>query len=137
VDGDLEVMFKNKLAAVIALSVLLIPLVSCSKNPVDEGCPLTVDTTKVLLSTTHKGTRYFLVQRISGWHDKTEIIQLFDKEPKLGKCNEDLVKPVFEDSLERDKTLVKLTVSLKNKAFELSYGKSGASSATIALEFVD
>ena len=125
-----------RLSRLFALLALLASVASCSKD-VENECPITIDTTETLLSTTHHGKKYYLVKRISGWQDKTEIIQLFDQAPKLGKCNEDLVPPIFEDSLEHDKALARITANLKTDTFQLFYDRRNSTIGKVTLEFED
>lgn len=75
------------------------------------------------------------MKRISGWHDKTIIIQLFDQPPQLGACNEDLVLPVFEDSIEIDKPLLKIIANMKSNQYQLIYGEPSNQSASVVLVF--
>ncbi|GAA6168980.1 hypothetical protein NBRC116591_27910 [Sessilibacter corallicola] len=65
------------------------------------------------------------MKHISGWHEKTEIIQLFDQLPILNECNEDTIPPIFGDSIEIDKSLIQLSADIKNNIFELIYDESG------------
>ncbi len=99
----------------LMILLLFFILYACSKDSeVKVECPLTVDTFTVLLTKQYEGKEYYLAKRISGWHEKTVIIQLFDRKPRLGECNEDLVKPIFEDSIDTEKPLEKMSVDLKS-----------------------
>jgi hypothetical protein len=134
--GVLEVMGIVRFLYFIIFSLSFGFLISCSKNlDTTVECPPVVDTVTPILTKAHEGRRYYLVRRISGWHDKSVIIQLFDNEPKLGECNEDLVKPIFEDSIELEKPLVKLSVDVKGKDFKLVYGEVEHEESEVALEF--
>lgn len=65
-------------------------------------CPLTLDQTSIIDQKEVNGTTYYLVERISGWHEKTIIIHLFDKKPEFDKCNENIVTPIIDDSVSTD-----------------------------------
>ncbi len=113
-----------------------IGLTSCSDDADSNApCPLTVDTVKVLQTKELNGTKYFLVKRITGWHDKVIVVQLFDKQPELGPCNEDIVMPVFEDSIETDESSVTLRADIKNKEYKFVYADKPSLEHSITLEF--
>ncbi len=115
--------------------ILMLGLSSCTQDDKNkEQCPITIDSVMTLLTQTYNEREYYLVKRISGWHEKTEIIQLFDQPPILNRCNEDTVPPIFEDSIELDKPLIKLSADIKNNFFELIYAESGGSTAEVILE---
>lgn len=107
--------------------VLVLALVCLACSPKGEPqaqCPLTLDTVETLLTQVHEGKTYVVVKRIAGWHDKTVIIQLFDQSPRLGQCREDLVPPLFEDSIEQDQPLLKLKANIAKKDYTFIYGAS-------------
>lgn len=121
------------------LVVLLLGfVVGCKEsNKAVIECPPTINTVKTLLTQQQGKTEYYLVERVSGWHDKIVIIQLFDQKPQLGACNEDLIPPIFEDSIELDQPLIKLMADIKGGVFELVYGEPSSSAATVVLEIAD
>lgn len=109
------------------LVVLAFANAGCSKKTdTYSDCPAILDTVKTLLTQEYKGKTYVLVKRIAGWHDKTEIIQLFNEPPSLNECNEDLVAPMFEDSIETNKPLIKLKANIRSNTFEFEYGEINA-----------
>jgi len=104
---------------------LISTAISCSEQ-VDESsaeaeCAITVDSTSIVDTSVHNDKTWYLVLRISGWHDKTEIVQLFDKKPRLDHCNRDLVAPVIEDSIAHDLSIKSFRIDLKNKEFVIDY----------------
>lgn len=126
----------SRLKKLTLCSSLIFSLCACSKDSEKIAeCPPTIDTVEILLTKHHKDKEYYLVERISGWHDKTTIIQLFDKKPHFGECNEDLVKPIFEDSIELEKSLAKISIDLNNKQYKLVYGDLSHTKINIELEF--
>lgn len=128
----------KRLTEVGSVILLSITLASCTQDdPELQECPITIDSVTVLLTQTHNGSDYYLVKRISGWHEKTEIIQLFNQKPELDRCNEDTVKPIFEDSIETDKNLKALKADLKNEEFELIYDNGQDYSENILLELIN
>ncbi|GAB2189677.1 hypothetical protein MAH1_12850 [Sessilibacter sp. MAH1] len=123
------------LAKVSSAIVFLIALASCAQDdPELQECPITIDSVTVLLMQTHNGRDYYLLKRISGWHEKTEIIQLYDQKPELDRCNKDTIKPIFEDSIEIDKNLIVLKADLATEEFELIYDNIKDDSENILLE---
>ncbi len=118
--------------------ILLLGVLSCTQGDNNkEECPITIDSVTTLLTQTYNEREYYLVKRISGWHEKTEIIQLFDQLPILNKCNEDTIPPIFEDSIEIDKSLIQLSADIKNNIFELIYAESGDRDEGVILELID
>ena len=116
--------FFRKFATYTLLIVLAFANAGCSKeSDVYADCPAVLDTVQTLLTQEYKGKTYVLVKRIAGWHDKTEIIQLFNEPPRLNECNKDLVAPIFEDSIETNKPLIKLKVNISSNMFEFEYGE--------------
>jgi len=124
----------NKIRVFFLIQTLSVIAGCFSQGDGSSSCPPVLDTVKTLLEKTYAGNKYFLVERISGWHDKAIIIQLFDKPPVLGECNQDVVVPIFEDSIELNKPLVKLVADIAANEFTLIYGRQ---SGSIALEFVE
>ncbi|MFT7559105.1 MAG: hypothetical protein ACI93R_001009 [Flavobacteriales bacterium] len=129
--GDLDVMGTLRFSYVIMSLLPFGFLITCSKN----SDTAVVDTVNLIVTNAHEGREYYMVRRISGWHDKSVIIQLFDSEPKLGECSEDLVKPIFEDSIELDKPLVNLSVDVKGNDFKLVCGEFQHTESEVVLEF--
>ena len=118
----------------VALSALMLSgLAACSS----QECPLTIDQTTVIDKKQLDSTTYYLVKRISGWHDKTIIIELFDKKPEYDNCNENIVMPIIDDSIEMDMQIESFMINLQTKQFEIKYAKmqDASKSAPILLNF--
>ncbi|BBA37000.1 hypothetical protein sS8_5077 [Methylocaldum marinum] len=43
---------------------------------------------------------YYLVYRISGWHEKIESFELYGTEPSFDNCGESTVAPLFGESID-------------------------------------
>lgn len=128
----------KRLTKVSSAIIFSIALASCAQDDSElQKCPITIDSVSVLLTQTHNGRDYYLVKRISGWHEKTEIIQLYDRKPELDRCNENTIKPIFEDSIETDKSLIALKADLTTEKFELIYDNRQAYSEDILLDLKD
>ncbi|ARU59165.1 hypothetical protein OLMES_5181 [Oleiphilus messinensis] len=93
-------------------------LTACSDQRID--CPPVVDTTEIVATNSTLGTQYFLVRRISGWHDKTVIFQVFDGKPQLDACNQDLIVPLYEDSVESGNVSI-ITFNRTELSFVVEY----------------
>jgi len=89
-------------------------------------CEAPVDTIKILNHLTVDKNTFYLVLRITGWHDKTEIIELYDERPVFDQCSKSNIEPVFGDSLELDSVVSHLYLNLKNKSLDIVYS-SGVS----------
>lgn len=111
----------NRLTLFLIVSIAIL---SCS--PSNDECLGVLDTTEIVESKLFKQTEYYLVRRVAGWHDKVEIIQLFNTKPQLDACNRDMVKPIFEDSLDEDRVFKELVVDLDKNLFNVKYN-NGAS----------
>ncbi|MBL4827435.1 MAG: hypothetical protein JKY66_06935 [Spongiibacteraceae bacterium] len=121
----------------LALFVVVVACLSaCCSEKTEDECPLTLDVVTTMETREYAGKLYTLVQRLTGWHEKTVVIQLFDKEPQLDACRRDLVKPVIEDSIESELPVVGFVINLKEGVFEIDYGKPGETeSSGIQLHF--
>lgn len=134
----MEVIHSKRFKKVGFSLILMLGLSSCIQDDNnEEECPITIDSVMTLLTQTYNEREYYLVKRISGWHEKTEIIQLFDKPPILNRCNEDTIPPIFEDSIELDKPLIKLSADIKNDSFELIYADSDDRVERVVLELTN
>jgi hypothetical protein len=98
----------------------VIALFGCTNS--EQQYPLTVDTVTVIEKEQFQGIIYTLVKRISGVQDKTVVFQVFDKLPKLDDCNRDLVKPIFEDSVEVDRPVIEVLVDVEDSVMSVTYG---------------
>lgn len=106
---------------IVILSLLLFSttgLTSCSN---DRNCQSAVDTVKIIDQKVIGNTEYYLVLRIAGWHDKTEIIELYDAKPSFDKCATSDIEPVYGDSLEMDKTVSHVFVDAGNNTLKIEY----------------
>lgn len=135
-DGALVMNYLIDYRACACLLILALACLACSPKgePLNSECPPILDTVETLLTQAYEGKNYVVVKRITGWHDKTVIIQLFDQSPRLGQCREDLVTPVFEDSIEQDKPLLKLKADIVNNDYSFVYGNDDATPAPFTLE---
>ena len=68
-----------------------------------------------------KGNSYYLVHRIAGWSDKTEILELYDKEPNFNLCSESDIKPIYGDSLEGSLYLAHVYLNIEEGKLNLIY----------------
>lgn len=80
-------------------------LLSCSDANDKSLCSITVDTVNVIDSLSIKDTTYYLVHRVSGWSDKTESLELYDKKPTFDHCSKSSIKAIYGDSLESSQTV--------------------------------
>jgi len=124
---------------IVILALLLFltaGLISCSN---DSHCQSAVDTVKIIDQKVIGNTEYYLVLRIAGWHDKTEIIELYDAKPSFDKCANSNIAPVYGDSLEMDKTVSHVFFGVKNNTLDIEYkdgepGKAHSSGLRIEIQ---
>lgn len=96
--------------------------ISCSDQSTEIApCPITVDSVSIIDSMKVEEVTYYLVYRISGWSDKTEIFELFDKKPAFDHCSRSDIEPIYGDSLEMDQTIVHVKLDMNNKVLDIVY----------------
>lgn len=61
------------------------------------------------------------MHRISGWSDKTEILELYDAEPIFDHCSKSNIEPVYGDSLEMSQTIIHVYLDTKKKQLDIVY----------------
>jgi len=64
---------------------------------------------------------YYLVYRISGWSDKTEIFELYNTQPHFNHCSVSQVEPIFGDSLVLSKTIKHVYLNTAKKKLDIEY----------------
>jgi len=105
------------------MSVLLfMGVISCSEQSSEvEPCPMTVDSVTIIDTKQVSGKTYYLVHRIAGWSDKTEILELYDAKPEFNHCSKSNIEPVFGDSLELTQAVSHVYLNLNDKILEIEY----------------
>ena len=102
--------------------ISLVWLLSCSnENIEDESCPITIDSVSIVDSMEVEGINYYLVYRISGWSDKTEILELYDAEPIFDHCANSDTKPIFGDSLSLSHKVRHVYLNTKERTLDIKY----------------
>jgi len=96
-------------------------LVACGEDSDIEDCAAVIDTVSIIDKKTHNDKVYYLAKRITGWQDKSVIIQLFDHEPKNDRCHRSLIPPIIEDSLLPRTPVKSFEIDLENKIFIIEY----------------
>jgi hypothetical protein len=112
-----EYMFK------LQYSVLfLFIIISCSEQNIEsEPCAITIDSVSIIDTRKVGDISYYLVHRISGWNDKTEILELYDSKPEFDHCSKANIKPIFGDSLELTLPVRHVFFNTKEKLLEIEY----------------
>lgn len=114
----------NKSTVLNRMVILIILLISISCTQQDsetQACAITVDSVSIIDSMELKGVTYFLVYRVSGWSDKTEILELYDSKPIFDHCAISKIEPVDGDSLEMSKTISNVYLNTKDKTIDIVY----------------
>lgn len=95
---------------------------SCSdENNRISPCELTIDTVSIIDQRKVADVTYYLVLRISGWHDKTESLELYDAKPGFDQCAKSNVEPIDGDSLDLEKPVSHIYLDSKNKLLYIEY----------------
>lgn len=102
----------------IGLGLIFISILGCSND--EKECPPIVDSVSIIDQSSLNDNSYYLVLRITGFQDKTEILQLFNQKPLFDSCNESQTKPLIEDSLE-DYAIKDFSVDLTLAKFLIEY----------------
>lgn len=107
------------------ITLLIITLVSafcvsCGKQEIE--CPIILDQVSIIDQQDFNGTTYYLVERISGWHEKTIIIELFDQKPEFDRCNESIMKPIVDELVSTDLEVKSFSIDLEKRQYEIDYG---------------
>ena len=121
----------------VVLNSALLFGMACSESP-ENGCPITIDTVEVIDQKVHEGKRYYLVRSITGWQEKTVVIQLFDEEPKFDRCRQAIVPPLIEDSIDPERSAVVLMIDLDKREFDITYAeknRGGPGDAVFKISF--
>jgi len=73
-------------------------LMSCSEP--DQACSMASDSVSVIDQLTVDGQDYFLIHRISGWHEKINSFELYNTQPTFNNCGESPLRPLFGASVD-------------------------------------
>ncbi len=120
--------FSNRVIPIykaVLLSFVILTGISCSDS--DESCAFIVDTVSIIDQRKIGGVTYYLVLRISGWHDKIEVIELYDEHPSFDFCAKSTTKPVYSDSLDTEdfqgarQMVSHIYFDVKNKRVTIEY----------------
>ena len=68
-----------------------------------------------------EGRTYYLVYRIAGWHDKTEILELYDSKPEFDNCSRSNIKQIYSDSLDSNQTITHVYLNVKASELDIQY----------------
>lgn len=112
---------KLRIKLFIGICLVIATEFGCSGK--EEKCPPIVDTVNIIDQANYKNKPYFLVLRITGFQDKTEILQLYVNKPQFNLCNKSMNKPLIEDSLE-NYAIKDFSVDLTHNKFLIDYDNS-------------
>lgn len=85
-------------AAILLLTCL--SQVSCSDSEPTNRCSITSDSVTITGRLSVDDQTYYLVHRISGWHEKIESFELYGTEPTFDNCGESKITPLFGESID-------------------------------------
>lgn len=115
-------ILKTPVTILICLGLMAV-WVGCgdSKSTAFSECSMSVDSVSTIDTKSVGAVNYYLVLRISGMHDKTEILELFDQQPQYNNCNENIIPPIVADSIASDMEIKSFMIDLKDKHFVVDY----------------
>lgn len=113
---------KNSITILISIALVTV-CVGCGdgKSTAFSDCSISVDSVTTIDTKSVGTVNYYLVLRISGIHDKTEILELFDQQPQYNNCNENIIPPIVADSIESDMEISSFMIDLKDRHFMIYY----------------
>jgi hypothetical protein len=115
-------LIQRILVATIIVSIAVLCFTSCSDSSNDsDNCNMAVDSVKIIDQKVVGDTTYYLVLRISGWHDKSEIIEIYNTRPTFDRCARSDVEQIDGDSLELDSTVAHLYFDVKANSLYIEY----------------
>jgi len=107
--------------AVAAVAVAVLSLRACWNADLEHRCPLTTDSVSIVDALSTNNTDYHLVLRISGWHDKVEILELYDQLPTFDQCRGSTTPMLYGESLELSQTVKQIYLVPQQQRFEIDY----------------
>jgi hypothetical protein len=116
---------------VIRFFILIITVVitaACS-DPSSNQC-ITVDALKEL----YKSDRYSVYQRISGFQDKSCIIEVYQGQPRFDRCSVPSTAPVFEDSIDTEGHIQSITYLIKDRSIQVEYSDKAVHTPTVIVK---
>ena len=118
----------KQLLLIAGLVTIYSGLISCSDSEVTQACSMTADSVKVIDQLNIDDHTYFLVHRISGWHEKINSFELYNARPIFDNCGESVIQPLFgasvddKDSNNNDQHVARIYYEVPNKLI-LDYQK--------------
>jgi hypothetical protein len=112
----------------LVVYLIFLFVVSCTETEDKlDPCAMAVDTISIFDKKMLNSVTYYLVLRVSGWHDKSEILELYDAEPVFDHCAKSKIEPIYGDSLELTQTVSHVYLDVNSKSLKLEYiqGKPG------------
>ena len=107
---------------VVTTLILSLVIASCSETATDQiECPITIDSISIIDSIEIVGSTYYLVYRVSGWNDKTEILELYDHKPEFDQCSRSKKPALYGDSLETSQSITHVYLNTAEKKLEIIY----------------
>ena len=105
-----------------SLLTLCLPLLfSCSDTSQEKTCSFTVDSVSIIDSLRIEDHTYYLVYRVAGWSDKTEILELYNTKPAFNICSKSNIEAIFFESLESTKKISHVHLNIEENSFEVDY----------------
>jgi len=108
---------------------LIISLAACG-NEESDSCPVTIDVVTELFS----NNGFFVYKRISGFNDKTRIIEIYNKKPSFDKCSMPSYPPVYEDSIETEGYIKSITYLKSENDINVEYSMDKVETPFVIIE---
>ena len=83
---------------VIYILLTCLSLASCSNS--ETECSVAADTMAIIDHLSDDDKTYYLVYRLSGWHDKIESFELYGAKPTFDNCGTSAIEPLFGTSID-------------------------------------
>jgi hypothetical protein len=112
----------------ITLSTIIF-LTACG-NDEPNSCPVTIDVVTELSSE----NGFFVYKRVSGFSDKTRIIEIYNKKPTFDKCHMPDSPPVFEDSIEIEGYIKSISYLRDENQINVEYSEDKVDSPSVFIK---
>lgn len=109
----------------VLLGLIICFCTSCGQQEIE--CPVILDQVSIIDHQDLNSTSFYLVERISGWHEKSIIIELFDQKPEFDHCNENKIKPIIDELVSTELEIKSFSIDLEKRQYKIDYGAQSES----------
>jgi len=105
----------------VIVVLFMLTLNACWDAEQQSSCSLTIDSVRVVDVVSTNNKDYHLVLRIAGWHDKVEILELYDHLPTFDQCAMSTTPVLYAESLELSQWVKRIYLEPQQLRFTIDY----------------